>query len=146
MLTPPVTSLTPHKFGRWEHAAGEGDWLSDVIIPRTPSSEAGTGQGMSKLDVPPEVQAPPPLLTQLWVTEGSRWEASAHQGPGQRPWRENSPWRFPGSIVGQNGMEAPDLAVLGPRVLGAYVASSQGLDAVLAIHSLCAPGQVSHPL
>lgn len=59
MLTPPVTSLTPHKLGRWERAAGEGDWLSDVIIPPTPSSEGGTGWGMSKLDVRPEVLASP---------------------------------------------------------------------------------------
>ena len=61
MLTPPVTSLTPHKFGRWERAAGEGDWLSDVIIPRTPSSEAGTGRGMSKLDVPRRSRLPLPF-------------------------------------------------------------------------------------
>ena len=74
------------------------------------------------------------------MTEGSRWEASAHQGPGQRPWRENSPWRFPGSIVGQNGMEAPGLALLGPRVWGAFVASSQGLDGTLAPPSTpCVP-------
>ena len=148
MPTPPITSLTPHNFGRWGRAAGRRDWLSGVIIPRTQSREAGTGWAVSKLDVPPEVTgAPPLLLTQLWGTEGSRWEVSAHQGPGQRPWEENSSWQSPGLIVEQNGVAAPGLVVLGPQVWDALVASSQGLDEGLAPPSTpCAPTQASHPL
>ena len=65
---------------------------------------------------------------------------SAHQGPGQRPWEENSSWQSPGLILDQNGMMAPGLAVLGPWVWGASVASSQGLDGALAPPSTpCVP-------
>lgn len=71
---------------------------------------------------------------------------SAHQGPGQRPWEENSSWQSPGLILDQNGMTAPGLAVLGPCVWGASVASSQGLDGALAPPSTpCVPPDRSSP-
>ena len=72
---------------------------------------------------------------------------SAHQGPGQRPWEENSSWQSPGLIVEQNGVAAPGLVILGPQVWDALGASSQGLDEGLAPPSTpCAPTQASHPL